>query len=210
MNAQNPLINTPLVAVILLSIIFIFYIQQNIDQTHNRWDQTINESPIAATAQYFVKNLNLNKLPNNMYLAEVYISQDYTQSQDKNQRKATSGVYCLYESGVFVEFHTMQADEILVLNYGCSLEICIINEDGSITREVLGYNLEKGEKPQLTVARNTLFAVVNSHTDPNAFSLITAFNIPAYNESYCTFPKRQELIEKYPQHKDIIEKYTFQ
>ncbi|EAR97410.1 cupin domain protein, PF06172 family protein (macronuclear) [Tetrahymena thermophila SB210] len=167
-------------------------------------------SPVNATAQYFVQNLNLFKLPNKMYLAELYTSQDIVKSSDDKERKATSAVYCLYESGVFVGFHTMQADEILVLNYGCSLEIIIINEDGSLTKEVLGYDLEKGEKPQLTVAKNTLFTVVNSHQNPNAFSLVTAFNIPAYDESYVTFPKKQELIEKYPQHKELIEKYAEQ
>lgn len=68
-----------------------------------------------------------------------------------------------------------------MLIYGCSLDVVTINPDGTVKKEVLGYNLEQGERPQIVIPRKALFAVVNSHTDRNTFSLITAFTSPGYD-----------------------------
>ncbi|MGI9623331.1 MAG: cupin domain-containing protein [Acidimicrobiales bacterium] len=72
----------------------------------------------------------------------------------ENERTTSTAIYFLLKAGETSHWHTVDADEVWVHHLGSALELSMVR-DGTTHREMLGPDLEEGERPQLVVPAGT-------------------------------------------------------
>jgi len=78
--------------------------------------------------------------------------------------------------------------------------------DGELIIQKLGTNLEKGERPQIIIPRNSWFAAKPDFED--SFTLVGCSVSPGFDFSDFELAKRSLLTQQYPQHQELIAEFT--
>jgi predicted cupin superfamily sugar epimerase len=161
-------------------------------------------------AETIVKALNLKKHPEGGYFSEVYRSEE-TLENDLHER--FTGIHSLYTSIYFLlsendfsAFHVLKSDEIWHFYEGTTLDIHIIDPNGSHSKITLGKDFTSGEKYQYLIKAGNYFAA--EVRDKTSFALVGCTVSPGFEYSDFVLCKRKETLKKFPAHKDLIERLT--
>ncbi len=115
---------------------------------------------------------------------------------ENRKREAHGVIYYYLGEKEDSDFHYLDSDEYWLYHAGATLEIWIVNEDGSLRVEKLG--LEEGAEPCVLLKAGVTFGArhLEGATDGCLVSCVT---VPEFTyENYRIVP-REEMIEKYPE-----------
>ncbi len=162
-------------------------------------------------AKFYIEKLGLIAHPEGGYFKETYrssiiIEQSALPEKFESERNIATQIYFLLESKNFSAFHKLKSDETWHFYDGNPVYVYLIFPDGKFEVEVLGNELTKGQKFQLTIPAETWFAA--EIKTENGFCLIGCTVAPGFHYNDFEMAKRTELTTKFPQHKQIIEKLT--
>ncbi len=153
------------------------------------------------SAEYYIKNLNMNPHIEGGYFKESFISND----EFKQDKKLWSSIYFLLRTGEVSNFHRLKSDELWYYHDGQALTIYMITPEGELIIKQLGKDIENGETPQILVPKGCIFG---SAMNNNGYSLVGCMVSPAFEYDEFELFKREYLLELYPNYKDIIIKLT--
>lgn len=153
------------------------------------------------SAEYYIKNLNMNPHIEGGYFKESFISND----EFRQDKKLWSSIYFLLRTGEVSNFHRLKSDELWYYHDGQALTIYMITPEGELIIKQLGKDIENGETPQILVPKGCIFG---SAMNNNGYSLVGCMVSPAFEYDEFELFKREYLLELYPNYKDIIIKLT--
>ena len=164
------------------------------------------------TAKYWIEKLDLAKHPEGGYFKEVYrsaenIPKTALPARYRSNRNFATSIYFLLEGKEFSSFHRIQSDETWHFYVGSTLELNVLNADGSLSTYLLGRNMEKGENLQLTIPRNHWFGA--RILAPDSFALLGCTVAPGFHFDDFELADRSKLLEQFPEHGEIIKGLTF-
>lgn len=162
-------------------------------------------------AKYWIEKLDLTKHPEGGYFKEVYRSDEYMPktalpARYRAKRNFATSIYFLLEGKEFSSFHRIQSDETWHFYVGSTLELYVLNADGSLTTYLLGRNLEKGENLQVTIPRNHWFG--SRVVDATSFALLGCTVAPGFHFDDFELADRSKLLEQFPEQGQIITELT--
>ncbi len=161
-------------------------------------------------AEKIVNALNLTKHPEGGHFSEVYKSEEIIENglPDRFIGRHTlyTSIYFLLYENEFSAFHVLKSDEIWHFYKGTTLDIHIINPDGSLRTISLGNNIESGEYFQYCIKAGQYFAA--EVRDKSSFSLVGCTVSPGFEYSDFELCEKKSLIEMFPHHKEMIERLT--
>ena len=140
-----------------------------------------------------IRALDLVPHPEGGYFRETY-------------RAGSTAIYFLLPAGEFSAFHLLRTSDEMWHHYaGDPLELHTISPDGKSRVDLLGPDLERGERPQYLVPAGALQAAVVRGT---RWALCGCTVTPAFEFSDFEMPARDALLARHPSHRDIIERLT--
>lgn len=153
------------------------------------------------SAEYYIKNLEMEKHIEGGYFKESFVSVDEVRSD----KKLWSSIYFLLKTGEVSNFHRLKSDELWYYHDGEALTIYMISPEGELITSQLGKNIEKGESPQVLVPKGYIFG---SAMNNDGYALVGCMVSPAFEYSEFELFDREYLLSLYPEHKEIIIKLT--
>ncbi|WP_066894426.1 cupin domain-containing protein [Clostridium nigeriense] len=153
------------------------------------------------SAEYYIKNLEMEKHIEGGYFKESFVSVDEVRSD----KKLWSSIYFLLETGEVSNFHRLQSDELWYYHDGEALTIYMISPEGELITSQLGNNIENGERPQVLVPKGYIFG---SAMNNDGYALVGCMVSPAFEYDEFELFDREYLLNLYPQHKETIIKLT--
>ncbi|WP_288221351.1 cupin domain-containing protein [uncultured Clostridium sp.] len=153
------------------------------------------------SAEYYIKNLEMEKHIEGGYFKESFVSVDEVRSD----KKLWSSIYFLLETGEVSNFHRLQSDELWYYHDGEALTIYMISPEGELITSQLGNNIENGERPQVLVSKGYIFG---SAMNNDGYALVGCMVSPAFEYDEFELFDREYLLNLYPQHKETIIKLT--
>jgi uncharacterized protein len=160
-------------------------------------------------AEKIISKLNLKKHFEGGYYSEVYRSYEILESMPnryKGKHVHYTSIYFLLNENEFSAFHVLKSDEIWHFYDGTSLDIHVINNDGTLETVTLGKNIAEGEKFKHLVERGCYFAA--EVRDKTSFSLVGCTVAPGFELEDFEMPSRELLILKFPDHRELIERLS--
>jgi uncharacterized protein len=170
------------------------------------------------TAAYWVQKLDLAPHPEGGYYRQTYradltLNTPSLPSQFAGPRSASTAIYFLLEGTEFSAFHRLHSDELWHFYSGASLEVHIIDLDGSYSKILLGSDSEAGETYQAVVKAGRWFASrlappVSDESADNLFALVGCTVAPGFDFEDFELARRRDLQQQYPQHAQLIAELT--
>ncbi len=164
-----------------------------------------------ATADDFIRQLQLTPHPEGGYYREVYRSTEKIEEECLHHRfcggsrSVSTAIYFLMETGNFSAFHRIKSDELWHHYEGVSLEIVVIHPKGTLEILKLGTDFEKGERPLQVVPEGCWFA---SRVVDEGFALVGCTVAPGFDFADFELADRSKLIKAYPEHEKIVLELT--
>ncbi|MBI3883293.1 MAG: cupin domain-containing protein [Sphingobacteriales bacterium] len=155
------------------------------------------------SATELVQQFNMLPHPEGGYYKETYRCKEEIKTES-GSRNISTAIYFLLEQGNFSAFHKIKSDECWHFYAGASLNIYIINSNGSMEIIKLGNNITNGETFQYIVPAGYWFA--SEPAINTAFSFVGCTVAPGFDFADFELAKAAELTKIYPGHKEIIKK----
>lgn len=162
-------------------------------------------------AQYWKARLKLESHVEGGAFKEVYRSslmlpQSMLTDAHKGERSASTSIYFLLEYGQFSALHRIASDEIWHHYDGAVLTIYEIDEDGKLTKHLLGKNIDNGELPQVIIKANSWFG---SRVEvEGGYTLCACTVAPGFDFADFELADEKTLSDQYPQYQDLIKSLT--
>ncbi|KAB3525744.1 cupin domain-containing protein [Alkaliphilus serpentinus] len=153
------------------------------------------------TAEYFIKNLDLEGHVEGGYYKETYRN-PFPFKDERGERALSTTIYYLLESGQVSKLHKLNSDEMWFYQYGSPMVIHTIDENGIYKALHLGLDFEKGQNPQILVPANVVFGAEPLNED--SFSLVSCMVSPGFDYRDFTLYGAEELCNMFPHCKDLI------
>ena len=165
------------------------------------------------TANEVIKALDLKPLPEEGgYYRETYRSEKINAPAtvvgipSNEQRAISTAIYYLVVPESFSALHRIKSDEVFHFYGGDPVEMIQIDEDGNISRYILGSDVLAGQHPQVVVKRNTWQGL---KLQPGGkWALMGTTVSPGFEFADFEVGSREELKKQYPQHCDDILRFT--
>ena len=165
---------------------------------------------MTATAQSYIKALQLQPHPEGGFFSESYRSEQTMEvpapGGGTQQRNVCTAIYFLLEAGNFSAFHRIQSDEVWHFYAGQALDVLELLPSGELRCTRLGPDILRGELPQYVVPADTWFA--SRVADGGTFSLVGCTVAPGFDFADFQLALRQDLLELFPQHRPVITELT--
>ena len=140
------------------------------------------------------------------YRSSEFISKEGLPERFSSARNYATGIYFLLAGKNFSAFHRIKSDEIWHFYAGCTLNVYVINLDGSLDIIKVGSDLDKGEVFQAVVKAGFWFA--SRCAEEDNYSLVGCTVSPGFDFADFEMAKREELIQQYQEHQEIIRELT--
>lgn len=163
------------------------------------------------TAQEVIKQLKLEPLPQEGgYFRRSYQSQVFIKNraipQYSGDRRIATCIYFLITPESFSALHVLLSDEIWCYHAGDPIEMIQINQDGKLTKLIIGKDIQAGQVLQHTVFKNIWQA--SKLVEGGKWSLVSCIVSPGFEYDDTKVCSKQALLQLFPQHKQIIDQYT--
>ncbi len=164
-----------------------------------------------SNANYWIDKLKLEEHPEGGYYREVYrsdenIAMNALPERYNGSRSFSTSIYFLLEGTQISRFHRIKSDETWHFYQGTTLELFVLGNDGTLSTQLLGNNLEAGESLQITIKRNNWFG--GKIVDKSSFALMGCTVAPGFHFDDFELGDKQQLLEKFPHRKGIIDELT--
>lgn len=161
------------------------------------------------TADFWIKNLQLQPHPEGGFFREVYrsdetISVDFLSNRYTSERCFATSIYFLLKSDQISAFHRLKSDEIWHFYSGSPITVYIIDEEGRLSENVMGRDILNNELLQIVIPHGCWFAAKVNHND--SYSLVGCNVAPGFDYSDFELAKKSALMECFPQHRELIGK----
>ena len=162
-------------------------------------------------AEYYIKELGLQKHPEGGWFKEVYRSEEFTErihlpARYSGARHHSTSIYFLLAGAEYSGFHRIKSDELWHFYAGTGLTVYMINDAGNYSEIKLGSNHAAGEVFQCAIPRGVWFgATVNQ---PDSFSLAGCTVAPGFHFDDFELAERGDMLYKFPQHRELIVRLT--
>lgn len=162
-------------------------------------------------AKYYIQNLKLIPHPEGGYYKEIYRSDEKIQecalpSRYNSSRNFATIIYYLLERDQKSNFHKLLSNEAWHHIEGCSVIIHCISESGKYDKLFLGKDIDKNQRPQLVVPKDTWFAA--ELEDKSQFALVGCSVFPGFEFDDFELATYSELIAVSPMNKNLIRQFT--
>lgn len=154
-------------------------------------------------AQQWIDRLNLQPHPEGGYYQETFRAAG---TIDALGRSYSTAIYYLLLEDHFSAFHRIQSDELWHFYAGSTLEVVVLEPDGSLKVHRLGSDWEQGDRFQLAVPAHRWFA--SRMADPATYALVGCTVAPGFDFRDFEMAKRDALLFGYPQHREVIRQLT--
>jgi len=154
-------------------------------------------------ANQIILQLNLQKHPEGGYYKETYRDDRIVSFDKGEERSASTAIYYMLIGKDKSHFHKVASDELWFFHKGETIEIFIIEDDGSMRVELLGNSIEDGESPQVIVKRNQWFAA--KIKSGKGYSLVSCTVAPGFEFKDFELADKNYLLKQYPKLQSIIE-----
>lgn len=165
------------------------------------------------TAEEVIKVLDLKPLPDEGgYFRETYRSEliDAPATifgiDSKEPRVISTAIYYLVTPNSFSALHRIQSDEVFHFYSGDPVEMIQIDDQGNLTRYLLGPDIFSGQSPQVVVRRGVWQGI--RPKKGNSWSLMGTTVSPGFEFQDFELGDREEMIREFPQHKNDILRFT--
>ncbi len=163
-------------------------------------------------ANYWINKLQLKPHPEGGYYKETYRSEFYIKANDlidthNGERRCSSLIYYLLKGEECSHFHRLKSDEIWIYQQGGALKIHLISPKGELVTEILGTDIENGEKMQVFVPANYWFAAELANF--NDFCLLSCLVSPGFVFDDFELAKKEILVKDFPKHEDLISRLSY-
>jgi predicted cupin superfamily sugar epimerase len=163
------------------------------------------------SAEYWIKNLDLQPHPEGGYFRETYrsveiISKRALPERFSGDRVFSTCIYYLLDRDQYSAFHAIQQDEVWHFYEGSPLTLYILDPNGTYTSVKLGRDPEAREFLQAIVGAGSWFAAAVNDTE--SYSLVGCTVAPGFDFADFKLADRQQLLELFPDHRDLIEKFA--
>ncbi len=160
--------------------------------------------------KFYIDKLHLTPHPEGGYFSEIYRSEENILLDNikryKSNRNFSTSIYYLLEGKDVSLFHRLNSDEIWHFYDGSAVRIYQINDDGVLSEEVLGNDVEHGEKFQVIIKRRNWFAAELISKD--FFALVGCTVAPGFEFEDFELADRNFLLKLSPSNSEIIRKLT--
>lgn len=162
-------------------------------------------------AEYWIEKLKLLPHPEGGYYKETYrseeiINRDHLPQRFIGHRNISTSIYYLLQNGQFSKLHRIKSDEIWHFYDGCGLIIYSIDNNGKLTKNKLGINIEEGESPQILIKAGDWFGAKVSK--PDSYCLAGCTVSPGFHFEDFEMGNREELTKLFPEYLSIINDFT--
>jgi uncharacterized protein len=163
-------------------------------------------------ANYWIEKLEMINHPEGGYFREVYRSEEMLKQADlpdrfTGDRCVATSIYFLLKGDEYSSFHRIRSDETWHFYDGSPIELTILNDNGNLTRHLLGRDFDLGQSLQITVPQGNWFGA--RVTDKNSFALAGCTVAPGFYFDDFELADRAELIADFPQHASVITSLTY-
>lgn len=164
------------------------------------------------TADFWIRNLQLNKHIEGGWYSEVYRSAlVFTKEQMspafESERNVCTHIYFLLEKNGFSAFHKIRSDELWHFYAGDPFIIYEINENGKMEEHLLGNDIEKGQSLFHIIKAGNWFA--SKLEDGGDYGLAGCTVAPGFDFNDFEMGKKDVLLQAYPQHAELIDRMTY-
>lgn len=163
------------------------------------------------SASIWIKRLGLEPHPEGGHFKEVYRSGETIEKaclpgDFNSDRSISTSIYFLLSRDERSAFHRIKSDETWYFHDGDELEIFVIDNNGGLTKRVLGINPENDSLPQITIEKGSWFAARTT----NEFTLVSCNVSPGFDFEDFELAAYDTLIKKYPQYNQILKEFCLQ
>lgn len=162
-----------------------------------------------SNADKIISALELKPHPEGGYYKEVYragMTTEISQPERKVERQLATSIYFLLKRNDISKFHQLTSDELWYFHYGAPVKVIIIDKHGVLKHQILGCNIEKGEKPQIIIPAGCIFAAKT--IDDGEFALMGCMVTPGFDFDDFRMLKKEVLLKCFPKYREIIEEYA--
>lgn len=163
-------------------------------------------------ANFWIEKLGMIPHPEGGYYFSSFKSEQTMFRHDiagvsSSERKMWSSIYLLLTEDDYLAFHRVRSEEVWYYHQGSPVKIHMISPEGELFTEVLGINIEDGEKLQVRIPRNFIMAAERVE---EAFSMFGIMVSPGFDFDDIKLYDRDELIGLFPMHKELIERLSME
>jgi predicted cupin superfamily sugar epimerase len=163
------------------------------------------------TAEYWVNKLGLTShieggAFKEIYRSQLMLPQQALTPQHHGDRNAMTSIYFLLEQGDFSAFHKIASDEIWHFYDGSPLCIYEITANGTLVKNMLGKDMDKGQQLVITIKAGHWFGSRVEELD--GFTLCGCTVAPGFDFADFDLADRKTLQKEFPQHAEIIRQMT--
>ena len=116
-------------------------------------------------------------------------------------------IYYLLTPSSFSSMHKLVSDEVWYYHMGPSLKMLLIYPNGESEVKILGTNIDKGERPQITIKRGTWQGTTMA--EDGEYTLVSTSNCPSYCDSDYTLGTYEMLKDKVrPDQLELLRRLT--
>lgn len=157
-----------------------------------------------------IEILQLKKHPEGGYYRELYRSEESIDAKNlppryNGKRSFATAIYFMLTDEETSAFHRIKSDETWHFYSGCSLSLYQIDNEGKLEVEKLGLDILNGEKPQITINRETWFG---AKINQNGYCLVGCTVAPGFDFVDFEMPSREDLLKLFPHHEKVIKMLT--
>ena len=160
-------------------------------------------------ADYWIQHLKLIPHPEGGHYKETYKSRIFLSKGELNNcvitRRSASLIYFLLSENEKSAFHKLKNDEIWIFNSGSSVKIYIIDNNGNLSIEKLGNNIENNEELQVFIPAESWFAA--ELIDKTSFCLMSCLVSPGFEWDDFELADIKKLNEQYPEYSDVLKNF---
>lgn len=155
--------------------------------------------------EQIIDHLDLSPHPEGGYYREIYRSEEKVQRSGSQLRSASTGIYFLVPSGVCTNWHRVCSDEVWHFYKGDPLTLEIIDNDGTLKRQVLHNQFSSDTVFRSVVPRNFWQRAYSQGT----FSLVECTVSPGFEFEDFDMIDPASLADRYPKLAKKIKRNPF-
>ena len=158
--------------------------------------------PVAAR---LVAQLQLSPHPEGGFYRETFRAPLVLDALPRGARAAHTAIYFLLAAGTFSALHRVSSDEVWHHYDGDPVELHLLDAAGKHRIEVLGRDLDRGERPQHVVPAGVWQAAVPRGS---RYALCGCTVAPGFEFADFEMPPHAALLQQYPQHGELLSRLT--
>lgn len=159
-------------------------------------------------ADYWIEHLGMEPHPEGGFYKRTFESDEMIVTESHStQRRLYTSIYFLLRSEDISHFHRLKSDELWYFHGGSALSVHIIDESGRYRVEKLGLDIANGEKPQVLVAKGSIFGSTVERED--AYSLVGCMVAPGFDFADFELFTQSDLLARFPALDGIIRKLAY-